>query len=128
MEVLKHHKIFVLLMIIHLLLLYECTDNSKRYQNKDGSKDTNKLVKLIPKKIDTSTDYVPDDTTALKIAEAVFLVKYGKEIYYEKPFTIKLIDSNIWEIEGTLNFAKGGVAYILIRKKDGMILKLEHGK
>jgi NTF2 fold immunity protein len=44
---------------------------------------------------------VPDDVTAIKIAEAVWLPIYGAAIYDKKPFTAKL-KGNIWIVEGTL--------------------------
>ena len=75
--------------------------------------------------------YVPNEDTAIKIAEIVCLNVYGKEINEEKPFTAKLKDGKVWVIEGTFNkgkYAKGGVAYIEIQKGDGKILKVIHGK
>lgn len=73
-------------------------------------------------------DIVPDETTAIKVAEAIWLPIYGERIYSQKPYVVKLINNNNWEVTGTLHSKKGGVAYIRIRKKDCKILKVTHGK
>jgi hypothetical protein len=77
--------------------------------------------------------YVPDENTAIKIAEAIWLPLYGKVIYDEKPFQVELKDSVIWIVQGTLVQGtpyniRGGVAYIEIQKSDCKILKVGHGK
>jgi hypothetical protein len=71
--------------------------------------------------------FVPDEETAIKIAEAIWYPIYGDEIYDEKPFKAELKDS-IWIVQGTLNYDFGGVAYIEIQKSDCKILKVKHGK
>ena len=45
---------------------------------------------------------VPDEETAIRIAEAVWLPIYGNDIYNSKPFHAKLISDSIWVVEGTL--------------------------
>lgn len=74
-------------------------------------------------------DFVPDEKTAIKVAEAIWLPIYGDDIYTQRPFKAKLVNSNVWVVEGTMekNMA-GGVAYIEIRKKDCKVLKVSHGK
>ena len=72
--------------------------------------------------------FVPDATTAIKIAEAVWLPVYGKSIYREKPFTARL-KKGVWYVEGSLPLQSvGGVAFIMIQKSDGKVLKVIHGK
>ena len=72
--------------------------------------------------------FVPNKTTAIKIAEAVWFPIYGESIYKKKPYKVKL-ENGVWIIEGTLPSAsKGGVPYIEIQKIDGKILKVSHGK
>ena len=72
--------------------------------------------------------FVPNETTAIKIAEAVWLPIYGENIYKKKPYKTKLING-IWIVEGSLPLNReGGVPYIEIQKKDGKILKVMHGK
>lgn len=75
--------------------------------------------------------YVPNEASAIKIAEIVWLNVYGEEIYGEKPYSARLKDSKIWIVQGTRisgGYALGGVAYIEIQKSDGKILKVIHGK
>lgn len=43
---------------------------------------------------------VPDEKTAIKIAEAIWHSIYGDKIYEEKPFKVKLEDG-IWIVKGT---------------------------
>ncbi|GAB2789926.1 hypothetical protein HNQ93_003272 [Hymenobacter luteus] len=72
--------------------------------------------------------YVPDATTAIKIAEAVWLPIYGKRIYEKRPF--KAVSKGaIWVVEGSLpDGMDGGVPYIEINKMDGRIMRVTHGK
>jgi hypothetical protein len=73
--------------------------------------------------------FVPDAATAIKIAEAVWLPIYGKEVLNEKPYTARLIGKDVWVVEGSLRKGwDGGVAYIEISKRDGRILEVIHGK
>ena len=73
--------------------------------------------------------YIPNESSAIKIAEIVWLNIYGYNIEDEKPFKVRLKDGNVWVVEGTLDKNKlGGVAYIEIQKSDGKILKVIHGK
>jgi len=77
--------------------------------------------------------FVPDQETALKIAEAVWLPIYGaQQIDREKPFVAKLKD-DVWTVSGTLHgepgsISKGGVAIIKISKTDARVLEVSHGK
>ena len=72
--------------------------------------------------------FVPDDSTAVKIAIAVWLPIYGNDIYKKKPYKVKL-QNGVWIIEGTLPADyQGGVPYIEIQRKDGRILRVMHGK
>jgi NTF2 fold immunity protein len=74
-------------------------------------------------------NYVPDEETAIKIAEAIWLPIYGKGIYENKPFVARLKNSDVWIVEGTLNKGFfGGTPYIEIQKSDCKILKVTHGK
>jgi hypothetical protein len=75
--------------------------------------------------------FVPDEETAKKIAEAIWLPIYGKSVLRQKPYKAKLFDERIWVVEGTLKgwpFVLGGTAYIEIDKNTGEILKLTHFK
>lgn len=73
-------------------------------------------------------DLVPDSTTAIKIAEAIWLPIYGEKVLREKPYNAELKDST-WLVYGTLPLnSLGGVAFIEIRKTDCKILKVWHEK
>jgi hypothetical protein len=82
---------------------------------------------LFPKH-KTSDGLVPNQETAIKIAEAIWLPIYGNEIYSRKPFIATLKSDSIWVVQGTLNRGKGGVPYIEIQKNDCKILKVIHTK
>ncbi|SEO31600.1 NTF2 fold immunity protein [Mucilaginibacter gossypiicola] len=71
---------------------------------------------------------VPDEKTAIKIAEAVWLPIYGESIYQERPFTATL-NNGVWYVYGCKpDSALGGVAEIKIRKSDCKILWFQHLK
>ena len=74
--------------------------------------------------------FVPDATTASRIAEAVWIPIYGeKQIATQKPFKATL-KGDVWTVTGndlppgTL----GGVAEADISKRDGRILRVSHGQ
>ena len=74
--------------------------------------------------------FVPDEITAIRIAEAVWIPIYGEEqINSEKPFKA-ILKNGIWTIEGSLRegFTKGGVAVAEITKTDGRIIRVSHAK
>ena len=72
--------------------------------------------------------YVSNEETAAKIAEAVWLSIYGEKIYNQKPYCVNLIKDSIWIVNGYVPFGTYGEnAYIEIRKKDGMILRVFMG-
>jgi hypothetical protein len=82
--------------------------------------------------------FVPDSTTAVKIAEAVLTPVYGKKkVEAERPFNAKL-ENGVWTVNGTLHCpdGKGGVttacvggtAEVKLSKADGRILRMIHYK
>ena len=82
--------------------------------------------------------YVPNATTATKIAEAVLIPVYGEEkINSEKPLKAEL-KSGVWTVSGTLRCPDGhggtttdcvgGTATVKIAKDDGRILFMIHYK
>jgi len=87
-------------------------------------------MSCIHKNIEKKSNFsVIDTVTAIKIAELNWIKIYGKDVINEKPYSIKLQGDSIWVINGTLpKNVLGGVAYIEIRKCDGKILKVTHGK
>lgn len=82
--------------------------------------------------------YVPDEATAVRVAEAVLVPVYGdKQIDSERPFTAKL-KGDAWTVEGTLRCpdgkggmttdCAGGVAVVKISERDARVLYMMHGK
>lgn len=72
--------------------------------------------------------YVPDEKTAIKIAEAIWLPIYGEHIYNKKPF-VAILQGEVWVIQGSLPSQMiGGVPIVEISKKTGKIIRVSHGK
>jgi hypothetical protein len=72
--------------------------------------------------------FVPDEATAIQIAEAVLNPIYGAQIEGEKPYISKLVNG-VWIITGSLPpNAVGGVFEIWINKKTGAIVRVRHGQ
>lgn len=57
---------------------------------------------------------VPNEETAMRIAEAVWLPIYGSLIYGSRPFKARLVDDSIWVVEGTLPEGSVGAGGILV--------------
>jgi hypothetical protein len=76
-----------------------------------------------------SKQSVPDEATAIRVAESALVPVYGrKQIESELPFTAKL-SGNIWTVTGHLPAGwVGGVAEVRIDKRNGRILRITHGK
>src|SRR5579862_4165098 len=80
-----------------------------------------------------ASGYVPDATTAVKIAEAVLVPVFGeKRIAAERPFHATL-EGDVWSVEGTLycpdgtastptHMCHGGTAVVKLSKTDARIL------
>ncbi len=72
--------------------------------------------------------YCADSITAIKIAEAVWLPRYGKRIYKKKPFTATSQNDSVWVVKGTLHSKKGGVPNAKIQKNDCKVLEIYFDK
>jgi hypothetical protein len=74
--------------------------------------------------------FIPDETTAIKVAEAILAPIYGeKQILSERPFHATLTDG-AWTVSGSLpaKWDFGGVATIDLDKKTGAVISYIHGK
>lgn len=82
-----------------------------------------------PKGIVPENGLVPDEETAIKIAEAIWYPIYGDAIEESRPFEATYIEKEkAWSVRGYLpENMVGGVPEILIRKQDGKILYVNHG-
>jgi hypothetical protein len=99
------------------------------------------LLTMVYQKKNTKTSIlIPDEKTAIKIAEAVWLPIYGDNIYKRIPFVANLKNDSVWIIKGTLNIdtsnikkniifvRSGGVPYLEINKFNCKVIKVSHGK
>lgn len=108
-----------ILIVLFVIITFQTTHNNSNNSEQQYSKHN-----YIP-----VCGYVPDDSTAIKIAEAIWFPIYGETIYEERPFKAMLNEDDVWIVEGTLPEGfKGGVPYIEIRKRDCKILRVSHGK
>jgi hypothetical protein len=85
------------------------------------------LISFTAKQEETQ-NYVPDEATAIKVAEAILTPIYGKEVLKKEKPLIAILKGNIWTVTGTLHYEKGGVASIQIQKSDCKVLFTWHGK
>jgi hypothetical protein len=88
----------------------------------------------LPHSYIPSQGYVPNEQTAIKIAEAVCLPIYGEEqLSKERPLTAELRNT-VWVVSGSLPRTEdgaeaiGGTIEVQISKKDARILRLSHGE
>jgi hypothetical protein len=96
----------------------------------DGTKPLSKERVLQNK---PASGYVPDATTAVRIAEAVLIRIYGaKQVSYKKPFQATL-DRSVWTVSGTrdcgtneASICVGGVIEVQLSKNTGAILRVVH--
>jgi hypothetical protein len=80
-------------------------------------------------------DFVPDEVTAVRIAEAVFIPVYGeKHMKAERPFHARL-DGDYWIVSGSVGKPKskdflvvGGTMMAEINRKTGEIRTVYHLK
>jgi hypothetical protein len=73
--------------------------------------------------------FVPDEKTAVRIAEAVLIPVYGEtQIVGQRPFKAQL-RNGVWTVKGSLpQGIDGGTALAEIRRSDGKIIRISHGK
>lgn len=104
---------------------HEKTDQAKYILNNSlSSNDHASYDGFVPKE-----GFIPTAEIAVQVAETILNEIYGREhIEKQKPFSVNL-ENAVWVIEGYLpSGMDGGVAYIEIRKSNGEILKVYHGK
>jgi|SRR6185437_4216965 len=105
----RYKRLALLPVLIGILITSAIAQNPHSFTPKDG--------------------FVPNETTAIAIAEAVLKPIYGdKQVESEKPYHAKLI-SGVWWVGGTLTTGRvGGVAIVRISKKDARVLSVSHGQ
>jgi hypothetical protein len=71
--------------------------------------------------------YIPNEKTAIKVAEAIWMPIYGeKDVLEHRPYNAKLKDGNVWIVSGTIYTRKEGSPFAIIQKSDGKILDVYH--
>ena len=72
--------------------------------------------------------FLPDEATAIAVAEIILIKIYGADqIKGQRPFYATL-NSDVWEISGSIDPNKlGGVAHIKLRK-NGQVVQLTHSR
>ncbi len=72
---------------------------------------------------------IPDEATAIKVAEAILFRVYSEQkIKTERPYRV-VSDKEFWTIEGSVPKGSAGGAFIIrIARKDGQVLHLGHFK
>ena len=93
------------------------------------------LVSAAQEQPAQARDFVPDEATAVRIAEAVFIPIYGeKHMRSERPFHARL-DGDYWIISGSLPkpeskdyLVVGGTMMAEINRKTGEIRSVYHLK
>ena len=100
------------LFFVLIIITYSFNSNNLTEQNK------------FPK-----NGFVPDEETAIKVAEAILIPIYGERVLMKRPFIAEL-KGDIWYIKGTLpeEYTVGGVPYVEIQKSDCKILEVYHTK
>jgi hypothetical protein len=94
-----------------------------------GHAETSSRVR-IPEEEFTREGFVPDASTAEKIGEVILVRFYGEaNTSVKKPLTAILNNNDVWIVRSTLPPGMlGGTAELHIRKSDGAVLYLFHGR
>jgi hypothetical protein len=74
--------------------------------------------------------YVPDEKTAVAVAEAILVPIYGQQqVLQQRPFHAVPEGTAVWKVEGSIPIGRvGGVATVRLQRQDGRILSVTHGK
>lgn len=74
--------------------------------------------------------FIQNETIAVEYAKLLLFPLYGKNVIEsEKPYKVKLLNGNIWNVSGSLQKGtEGGVFSILLNRNDGRVMYISHGK
>jgi hypothetical protein len=124
----KTHKIAtVLLLLLFLFLNVWATDQQCQQKPMDEWEALQISLKGA-RSIHPKNGFVPDESTAIQIAQAAATAQYGETtVSGEQPFHARLYGET-WIVKGTLHpqGALGGTAVVKISKLDGKILFMTH--
>ena len=86
-------------------------------------------VKEVPHSYVPKQGFVPDELTAVRVAEAIATPIYGKkQLDRQAPLTATL-SGDIWTVQGTIAPEMlGGVVLVQIAKSDGRVIRVTHDK
>lgn len=119
----NHRKPLILFSFMLLVAAAQHRPLSDEWQSIDES-----LAQPSMKSDRPTNGFVPDERTAVRIAEAVAAALYGEQkTASERPFHGRL-KGGVWTVKGTLTppGAYGGTAVIQINKIDGRVLFAVH--
>ena len=73
---------------------------------------------------------VPNEKTAISLAEIIFIAQYGESVTKFRPFVVEYDSQHAcWIVAGTLpDGVLGGAPQITIAQRDGRVLGISHGK
>jgi hypothetical protein len=123
-EALSHHEIDTVHLLLGLLREERCLASEiLRNHGFDGSPIRQEFEDK--NSVKPKAGFVPDEETAIRIAEAVWIPIYGqKKIEEQKPFRAKL-ENDVWTVRGSLREGReGSVVIARISKAHGTIFKV----
>ena len=118
----------ILLLLLLGPLFIEGNAQQPHQKRMDDWKALDWSLKYATPSVRPKNGFVPDESTAVKIAEAVAIAHYGeKTISEERPFRARL-RGDTWTVMGTLHpeGVFGGTAVVKLSKTDGRVLFMIH--
>jgi hypothetical protein len=79
---------------------------------------------------DSKRDYVPDEATAIRIAEAVLIPVHGQQqVEAQRPYVVSTPEQDYWLVSGSSQKKQfGGTFAVWIKKKSGCITNISYTK
>jgi hypothetical protein len=80
--------------------------------------------------VDSKPDYVPNETTAIRIAEAVLTPIHGEQkVEAQRPYTVSVPEKDYWLVSGSAPKGQfGGTFAVWIKKQSGCIVNISYTK
>jgi len=123
----------ILLLLFMVVSSFGISQNSpssdsarERQRQEEVRAETERLIKRAPS-VRPAHGLVPDEKTAISIAEAILYPIYGEEtVKRERPFAAHL-NNGVWTVIGYLPPGMmGGTAVVRVAQRDGRILFVNH--
>jgi hypothetical protein len=75
--------------------------------------------------IEPQKEYVPNEKTAIRVAEAILEPIYGEKFVKKgRPYKALLMDGEVWLVESNSSKRTGAIVVIEIQKSDCKVLKM----